>query len=377
MIEKGIVGVEFIAMNTDSQDLRKNLASVKFQLGPKLTGGRGAGGSPQKGEAAAKEDVDSIKALVENADMVFITAGMGGGTGTGAAPVIARVAKEMGILVVGVVTLPFKNEGAGKARLAEEGIKKMRESVDTLVVIPNQQILKIVDAKTSVVDAYRIADEVLRQGVQGITDLIIKTGVINTDFSDIESTMRDQGDALMGIGRASGEDRAQKAVKAAIDNPLLEETCVDGATRLLVNISGSEDISIVEVDEIMNIIKVKADPDVNIIHGLIIDPALGDHIQVTVIATGFREMVGSVSGKSETPKKAEAARDDIISVERFNEMRGQGKSSRPGPGDGHFGGQRSRGVPIEEDLDVPAIYRRQSQELENRTLKFGNGGKEA
>jgi len=381
MIEKGLLGIQFVTMNTDVQDLyNKSRAAVKLQIGGKLTDGRGAGGNPQVGESAAKEDLESIRTIVEDADMLFVTAGMGGGTGTGAAPVIARIAKELGVLVVGVVTRPFDFEGVTKIRIAEEGIRKMRESVDTLVVIPNQQLFKLADRKTTVTEAYSMADDVLRQGVQGITDLIIKTGIINTDFADVEATMKGQGDALMGIGKAGGEDRAEKAVKAAIDNPLLEETCMDGATRLLVNISGSEDVSIVEVDEIMKMIKAKADPDVHTIFGQITDPALGDNIQVTVIATGFRNMGGAASGKVETPKKGEAARDDIISVERFNEMRGQGRNNFRS-GDGNPGGLRARGGAVEEDLSIPTVVRKYGHELEidggEKVAGSGHGGKGA
>jgi cell division protein FtsZ len=291
MIDCGLAGVEFIAVNTDVQDLRKNKAETKLQIGCKLTGGRGAGGKPEIGEKAANEDRDLIVDAVKGSDMVFVTAGMGGGTGTGSAPVIARAAREEGALTIGVVTKPFAYEGAAKMKLAEEGIKKMREAVDTLIIIPNQHLYKIVERSTPITQAYLKADDVLRQGVQGISDLITQTGMVNVDFSDVESTMKGQGDALMGIGYGSGENRALDAANSAIDNPLLDDTTIEGATHVLINITGSEDLSLVEVDEAVNAIRAKADPGVEIIHGIRFDPQLGDKIRVTVIATGFQTSV--------------------------------------------------------------------------------------
>jgi len=365
MIEDGLSGVEFITINTDRQDLiNKSRAETKVQIGSKLTGGRGAGGKPEVGESAAKEDLEELSDLVRDADMIFVTAGMGGGTGTGAAPVIARLARDQGILTVGVVTSPFDYEGDKKKRLAEDGIKRMRDAVDTLVVIPNQQIFKVADRKTTLTDAHLMADGVLRQGVQGITDLIIKTGIINTDFADVRATMEGQGDALMGIGMSSGDERAEKAAKHAIDNPFLEDTCVDGATRLLVNITGSENIAIVEVDEIMRIVKAKADPDVETIYGVIIDPELGDSIKVTVIATGFRDSIGAVAGKtgSASSGKAETSHGSIISSTRFDEIRGLGKSGRSN--DNYVGIRSSRSFVAEEDLNIPAYIRRHNPEAD-------------
>jgi len=364
MIESKLSGVEFIAVNTDVQDLfKKSRATIKIQIGRNLTGGRGAGGKPSIGESAAKEDQEELRNIVGDADMIFVTAGMGGGTGTGAAPVIAKIAKDLGVLTVGVVTRPFEFEAAVKRRLADEGIKKMREAVDTLVIIPNEQIFKMADRNTSVPKAYSMADDVLRQGVQGITDLITNTGFVNTDFADVEATMRGQGDALMGIGMSSGADRAKEAAEYAIDNPLLEDTSVEGATRLLINISGSEDISMVEVKEIMNIIKAKADPDVETIHGIIIDPELGDSIKVTVVATGFRDRVSVAPGKADSPSPRKAEMSDIISAERFNEMRGLGKGGRTAS-DSYVGLVRHRNFP-EENLEVPTYLRKHNPESES------------
>jgi cell division protein FtsZ len=374
MIEDGLTGVEFVTVNTDSQDLRnKSRAAVKIQIGAKLTGGRGAGGKPEVGESAAKEDMEELAALVRGADMVFVTAGMGGGTGTGGAPVIARLAKEQGVLTIGVVTMPFDYEGKVKKYLADEGRKKMHASVDTLVVIPNQQIFKIADRKTTVPQAYQLADGILRQGVQGITDLIVKTGILNTDFADVKATMEGQGDALMGIGIAGGDDRAEKAAAHAIDNPLLEDTCIDGATRLLVNISGSENIAMVEVDEIMTHIKAKADPDVEIIHGIIIDPELGDNIKVTVIATGFKGTDESAVSKQDSSGRSE---QPVISADVFDRYRGLGDRSRSN--DSYFGMSSSpKNNFTEQDLTVPAYLRRNGSEMDVDKTRSAAGAKDA
>ncbi|MCL2190655.1 MAG: cell division protein FtsZ [Treponema sp.] len=368
MIENGLLGVQFIAVNTDAQDLfNKSKAQTKLQIGGKLTSGRGAGGKPEIGENAAKEDQEELIALVRDADMVFVTAGMGGGTGTGAAPVIARLAKEQGALTVGVVTKPFDFEGETKRKLANDGIKKLLGSVDTLVVIPNQQVMKMADRKTTVTKAYHMADDVLRQGVQGITDLIVKTGLINTDFADVKATMEGQGDALMGIGISSGDARAEEAAKQAIDNPLLEDTSIEGATRLLVNISGSEDtLSIIEVGEIMNIVKAKADPSVEIIHGVIFDSELGDNIKVIVIATGFKDSAAAASGKTDSPfsRKTESP---VISTEIFDRYRGLGDRGRAG--DNYVGIGRSRNSFAEEDYNIPTALRRHNPESDMASEK--------
>jgi cell division protein FtsZ len=288
MVDAMMTGVEFIAINTDIQDLhKKSKADVKLQIGAEVTGGRGAGGNPEKGERAALDDQTAIAEVIKGADMIFITAGMGGGTGTGSVPVIARIARQLGVLTVAVVTMPFEFEGRYTMRLAEEGIEKLRTEVDTLIVIPNQHLFKIIDNKTSYNKAYMIADEVLCRGVQGITDIILETGFQNTDFADVETIMKGKGDALMGIGFGTGENRALDAVKNAIDNPLLEDTSIEGATGVLINIVGPEDITLVEIQNIIKSIKEKCDQEVHLINGLRIDPKFEDSVQITVIATGF------------------------------------------------------------------------------------------
>jgi cell division protein FtsZ len=326
MIECGLRGVEFIAINTDVQDLvKKSKAETKLQIGSKLTAGRGAGGNPEKGEKAATENRDEIIGRIKGADMVFVTAGMGGGTGTGSAPVIARAAREEGILTVGVVTKPFAYEGDYKMQLAEDGINKMREAVDTLIIIPNEQLLTMVDRNTTWKQACSIADDVLRQGVQGISDLITQTGDINIDFADVESTMKGQGDALMGIGHASGENRAADAAKRAIDNPLLVERTIEGATKILVNVAANEDLALVEIHEVINTIRSKAAPNVALIHGVTLDSNLGDELRVTVIATGFQteEARNTKQGSALKGAAEIKAKDDIVNIAEFQGFYGR------------------------------------------------------
>ena len=287
MVDAGLKGVEFIAVNTDAQALQMTDADIKLQIGGQLTRGLGAGANPDMGMAAANESRDELKESLKGADMVFVTAGEGGGTGTGAAPVIAEVAKhEVGALTVGVVTRPFTFEGSQRQRQAEEGIQRLREQVDTLIVIPNEKLLGIVEKRTSILDAFREADNVLRQGVQGITDLITIPGLINLDFADVRTIMHDAGSALMGIGSASGESRASEAARAAISSPLLEQS-VEGATGILLNITGGGDLGLFEVNEAAEIIQSAAASDSNIIFGAVIDDVLDDELRVTVIATGF------------------------------------------------------------------------------------------
>jgi cell division protein FtsZ len=287
MVDAGLKGVEFIAVNTDAQALQMTDADIKLQVGGQLTRGLGAGANPDMGMAAANESRDEIKESLKGADMVFVTAGEGGGTGTGAAPVIAEIAKhEVGALTVGVVTRPFTFEGAQRGRQAEDGIQRLREQVDTLIVIPNEKLLGIVERRTSILDAFREADNVLRQGVQGITDLITIPGLINLDFADVRTIMHDAGSALMGIGSASGENRASEAARAAISSPLLEQS-VEGATGILLNITGGGDLGLFEVNEAAEIIQSAAASDSNIIFGAVIDDMLDDELRVTVIATGF------------------------------------------------------------------------------------------
>src|SRR5918998_1182439 len=287
MVDAGLKGVEFIAVNTDAQALQMCDADIKLQIGGQLTRGLGAGANPETGYGAANESRDEIKEALKGADMVFVTAGEGGGTGTGAAPVIAEVAKqEVGALTVGVVTRPFTFEGAQRGRQAVEGIDRLREQVDTLIVIPNEKLLTIVERRTSILDAFRMADDVLRQGVQGITDLITIPGLINLDFADVRTIMHDAGSALMGIGSANGESRAAEAAKAAISSPLIEED-VEGASGLLLNMTGGRALGVVGVDEAAEIIHSAADSNANIIFGAVIDEGMGDEIRVTLIATGF------------------------------------------------------------------------------------------
>jgi cell division protein FtsZ len=287
MIDAGLRGVEFIAANTDSQALAMTESDIKLNIGGGLTKGLGAGANPEVGFGAAAESRDEIKEALKGADMVFVTAGEGGGTGTGAAPVIAEIAKtEIGALTVGVVTKPFAFEGSQRARQADEGIARLREVVDTLIVIPNEKLLAIVERRTSILDAFRVADDVLRQGVQGITDLITIPGLINLDFADVRTIMQDAGSALMGIGSSNGESRAAEAARLAISSPLLEES-VEGATGLLLNITGGRDLGLFEVNEAAEIVQGAADANANIIFGAVIDEQQGDNVLVTVIATGF------------------------------------------------------------------------------------------
>ena len=290
MISSGLKGVEFIAVNTDAQALYMAQANHKIQIGAKLTKGLGSGGNPEIGQKAAEESRDDIFQVLKGADMVFVTAGMGGGTGTGAAPIVAEIAKELGALTVGVVTKPFTFEGKKRASQAEVGIQNLKSKVDTLITIPNDRLLQVIEKHTSIVEAFRIADDVLRQGVQGISDLIAVPGLINLDFADVKTIMKDTGSALMGIGVASGENRAVEAARAAISSPLLETT-IEGATGVLLNITGGSSLGLFEVNEAADIISQSVDPDANIIFGAVIDESMEEDVRVTVIATGFDQRV--------------------------------------------------------------------------------------
>jgi len=287
MIDVNLRNIEFIAANTDLQSLNANKAPIKIQLGSKLTKGLGAGADPEIGEKAALEDRDKLFQALDGAEMIFITAGMGGGTGTGAAPVVGSIAKEIGALTVGVVTKPFNFELERKMEIAEEGISKLLEVVDTLIVIPNQQLLEIVDKRTSIIEAFRLADDVLRQGVQGISDLITIPGEINIDFADVKTIMNMAGGALMGTGVGRGENKAIEAAQMAINNPLLEDATIDGAKGVLVNVTGGPDLSLFEYDEIVKLVTQNADSSAMIISGMVIDETMNDEVRVTVIATGF------------------------------------------------------------------------------------------
>ena len=286
IFQSTISGVDFIAVNTDAQALLLNQAATKFQIGENLSKGLGSGGNPEIGKQAAEESYEKLKELIDGTDMLFLTAGMGGGTGTGATPVIAKAAKEVGALTVAVVTKPFAFEGTRRMVAAEDGIEELKDKVDTLIVIPNQRILDVVDRKLSLLEAFKVADSVLTQGVQGISDLITLPGLINVDFADVRTIMSNAGSALMGIGTGVGENRAQTAARAAVASPLLEIS-MDGARGVLFNIIGGQDLTMSEVDEAAKIIASAADPDANIIFGATIDETMHDQIKVTVIATGF------------------------------------------------------------------------------------------
>ena len=288
MIEAGIKNVDFIAVNTDRQALNTSRAPSKIQIGEKLTRGLGAGANPEIGSQAADESKAEIAEVLKGADMVFVTAGMGGGTGTGAAPIVAQTAKEMGILTIGVVTKPFTFEGKKRLAQAEKGIANLNGKVDTLVVIPNDKLLQVIDRKTSIIDAFKMADDVLRQGVQGISDLISVPGLINLDFADVKTIMLDRGMAHMGIGSASGENRAEDAAKQAIQSPLLE-TSIEGAKGVIINITGGSNVGLHEANTAAELVQRSADPEANIIFGTVTDDTMGDEIRITVIATGFEK----------------------------------------------------------------------------------------
>ena len=294
MIDAGIKGVDFIAVNTDRQALQTSKANTKIQIGEKITRGLGAGANPDIGAQSAEESKAEVAEVLRGADMVFVTAGMGGGTGTGAAPVVAAAAKEMGILTIGVVTKPFTFEGKKRLSQAERGIESLKGKVDTLVVIPNDKLLQIIDRKTSIIEAFKMADDILRQGVQGISDLIAVPGLVNLDFADVKTIMLNQGMAHMGVGRASGENRAEDAAKEAIQSPLLE-TSIEGAKGVIINITGGEDLGLHEVNTAAELVQRSVDPEANIIFGTVTDPSMQDEIQITVIATGFEKPENNIS----------------------------------------------------------------------------------
>ena len=304
MVDAGLAGCEFIAVNTDAQALMMTDADVKIQVGAQVTRGLGAGADPEIGFAAAQESRDELKEALKGADMVFVTAGEGGGTGTGGAPVVAELGQEIGALTVGVVTRPFAFEGRKRADQAERGIDQLRDRVDTLIVIENDRLLQVVERQTSVVEAFGMADDILRQGVQGITDLITEPGLVNLDFADVRTIMRDAGSALMGIGRASGENRAAEAARTAVSSPLLEAS-IEGATGILLNITGGPDIGLFEVNEAAEVVTGAAGQNANVIFGAVIDESLGDEVQVTVIATGF-------GGQGRRRRRREAEREPPI-----------------------------------------------------------------
>ncbi len=351
MIEADVKCVEFIAVNTDKQDLTLSAASQKIQIGEKITKGLGAGAVPEIGRKAAEESRDEIAQAIKGADMVFVTAGMGGGTGTGAAPIVAEIAKEMGVLTVGIVTKPFWFEGKVRQTNSNEGINNLMGAVDTLVVIPNDKLLEVAENRTPLTESFRMADDILRQGVQGISDLISRPGLISLDFADIKTIMKDTGFAHMGIGRASGETRAEEAAKKAIHSPLLETT-IEGAKGVILNVTGGADLGILEVKTAAELVEEAADDDANIIIGAIVDESLGDEIQITVIATGF---------KGNVPSNNDSSFDSFLS--RFgNGKSASGATASPNaqgnttPADKPTGAFNKFGE--DDGIDVPVFLRR-------------------
>jgi cell division protein FtsZ len=347
MIAQGVKNIRFVSVNTDLQALSTSKAEVKFPIGSKITEGLGAGGIPEIGEKAALEDVEGLQSLIRGSDMVFVTAGMGGGTGTGAAPVIARIARELDVLTVGVVTKPFDFEGKKKMLLAEEGIRRLREEVDTLIVIPNQYLLKIVDRRTPMKEAFVIADDVLRQGVQGISDLITTPGEINIDFADVRTIMKGKGDALMGIGIGRGDNRAVDAATNAINNPLLEDAKIEGAKGILVNVTGGDDLALSEYEEVLKIITANADDDALIIAGNTFDPSFDDQIKVIVIATGFTN-AGRIELRGDGEEKK--AMGEVISYDEWVKI---GKGGTKKGQSEYLLGRNSKEI----DLFVPTVLR--------------------
>jgi cell division protein FtsZ len=341
MIESGIEGIEFLVANTDLQALKRSRAPIKIQLGSRLTKGLGAGADPNVGREAALEDTDKIIEVLEGADMVFVTTGLGGGTGTGAAPIVASLATELDALTVAVVTKPFQFEGRRRMQQADQGLRELRECVDTVITIPNERLLHTVERGVSLSDSFRVADDVLRQAVQGISDLITVPGLINLDFADVKSIMQGMGMALMGAGRATGENRAIEATQQAISSPLLEEATIQGAKGVLINITGGSDLTLFEVNAASSIIRESADDDANIIFGAVIDESLTDEMKITVIATGFDREATSIASAAATtaipappPRYVARPADDL-----------------PRP---------MMGSPRVDDLDVPTFIRKKA-----------------
>jgi cell division protein FtsZ len=375
MIRAELMGVEFIAVNTDAQALLQSDAPNKIRIGDKITRGLGAGGDPSIGQRAAEEDSEKIADVLRDSDLVFITAGMGGGTGSGAAPVIAEIARDMGALTIGVVTKPFSWEGARRRLNAEKSAELLRDKVDTLITIPNDRLKEVVSSETSIVDAFRVVDDVLRQGVQGISDLITVPGLINLDFADVRAVMRSAGSALMGIGRSSGPDRAANAAREAISSPLLEIS-ISGAQGVLFNVTGGPSLGLFEVDEAAEIIKEMADPEANIIFGTVIDERMGDDLQITVIATGFdAARKSSLYGMAATQTGAGGVQAGLENRDYMQEL--QRQRTAAGDRDELEGGanetpREAVAVPVStgsvpagqtatreaEDLDIPAFLRR-------------------
>ena len=370
MIDEGLTGIEFIAVNTDGQALIQSKATTRVRIGEKVTRGLGAGGNPEMGRKSAEESAEELYEVLKGSDMVFVTSGMGGGTGTGAAPIVAQIAKEVGALTIGVVTRPFTFEGSRRAQSAEAGIAKLKEHADTLIVIPNDRLLQMVDKRASLQDAFRLADDVLRQGIQGISELITVPGLINLDFADVRAIMSEGGAALMAVGRASGEERAREAAEKAISSQLLDIT-IDGARGILFNVTGGPSLTLFEVNQAAAIIKETAHPDVNLIFGAVIDPNLADEVRITVIATGFDrtgvhpgtlERSTRMDDSSSTNAGNRARPATGLNTERpaggstYGSSRQSGSPSNPGPASSQPQNEFQR-VMNTDDLDIPAFLR--------------------
>lgn len=385
MIKKGLSGVEFIVANTDRQALEHNLAPIKVQIGKNITKGLGAGADPEIGKSSAEEDKESLKQAIEGADMLFVTSGMGGGTGTGGAPLVAQIAKEMGILVVGIVTKPFNWEGVKRKKIANQWLEELRKSVDALIVISNQRLLEIIDENTSFQEAFSIVDEVLFNATKGIADIISHHGTVNVDFADVKTVMKGMGDSLMGIGRASGENRAIIATKAALESPILDGVSITGAKGLLVNVTGTN-LKMLEITNAVTLVQEAAGDDALLIHGVVENKELGDEIMVTVVATGFNQ---AVEKQVTTPEKVEAIEETSTFTEQENlknQVRnnavviGGNKLNNSGFSNSRLGGgltyanssmfdQSPKGEKLLEKFDEPALLRK-----ENKQIPLGEQG---
>ncbi len=367
MIDEGVQGIEFIAINTDAQALLLSKSPTRVRIGDKVTRGLGAGGNPDNGKRAAEESAEDLYEVLKGSDMIFVTSGLGGGTGTGAAPVVAQIAKEVGALTIGVVTRPFTFEGSRRMAAAEAGISKLKEHADTLIVIPNDRLLQIVDKRASLQEAFRVADDVLRQGIQGISELITVPGLINLDFADVRAIMSEGGAALMAVGHASGEDRARIAAEMAISSQLLDIT-IDGARGILFNVTGGPNMTLFEVNQAAAIIKETAHPDVNLIFGAVVDPNMGDEIRITVIATGFdrtgvarpvvvENPIRKAADQSlmfHRPQPAEKVSVGVVPDRAERSVPAERPAPRPEPPAADFPPRRI----VTEDLDIPAFLRK-------------------
>ncbi len=357
MIEAGIAGVDFIAINTDNQALMSSRARQRLHIGDRATRGLGAGGDPEMGTRAAEESVEEIRGALRGSDMVFVTAGMGGGTGTGATPLVAKVAREEGALTIGVVTRPFSFEGSRRAQTATNGIEELKEHVDTLIVIPNDRLLETADKRLSLLDSFRLADDVLRQGIQGISELITVPGLINLDFADVRTIMSMGGAALMAIGTGEGDDRAQHAAEHALSNRLLDVT-IDGARGILFNVTGGPSLSLYEINQAAAVIRETAHPDVNLLFGAVIDPQMGDEVRITVIATGFDRSIPAVHRMTTSAASRQVERRPTTPARPVREQEsvsvGRAEAPRPQPADS----QRQSSSFRIDDLDIPAFLRK-------------------